>query len=76
MKIRQHKQAKLNWVLACTILCTTHVNAQKKFTIADCINYAFQNNPLLNATHEAKNAFFFFASHRTRPTSGLRNFLL
>src|SRR5947208_6309305 len=50
MKIRQHKQTKLNWVLACTILCTTHVNAQKKFTIADCINYAFANNPLLNAT--------------------------
>jgi outer membrane protein len=51
MKIRHYKQAKLSvWVLVYTILCAAHVNAQKKFTITDCINYAFENNPLLNAT--------------------------
>src|SRR5262245_36475192 len=50
MKIRNHNQAKLSsWVLVYTILCTVNVNAQKKFTLTDCINYAFEHNPLLNA---------------------------
>jgi outer membrane protein TolC len=51
MKIRHHKQAKLNvWVLVYTFLCATqYVNAQKNFTLNDCINYAFAHNPLLNA---------------------------
>src|SRR5205809_4277425 len=51
MKIRHHKQAKLSlWLLVYTVLCAAHVNAQKAFTLTDCINYAFEHNPLINAT--------------------------
>jgi outer membrane protein TolC len=31
------------------LLNSTHVKAQKTFTIDECINYAFEHNPLLNA---------------------------
>ncbi len=51
MKISRHKQAKLSvWLLAYIIICALQVNAQKSFTLTDCINYAFEHNPLLNAT--------------------------
>jgi len=44
------KKAKFS---LCVLLCFVfmlNVNAQKKFTITECINYAFEHNPLLNAT--------------------------
>jgi len=44
------KKAKFS---LCVLLCLVfmlNINAQKKFTITDCINYAFEHNPLLNAT--------------------------
>jgi len=51
MKTSRHKQARLSvWLLAYAILCTLHINAQKTFTLSDCLNYAFEHNPLLNAT--------------------------
>jgi len=43
------KKAKFS---LCVLLCFVfmlNINAQKKFTITDCINYAFEHNPLLNA---------------------------
>ena len=43
------KKAKFS---LCVLLCLVfmlNINAQKKFTITDCINYAFEHNPLLNA---------------------------
>jgi outer membrane protein len=49
MKICLHKKAKLS---LCVLIFLTYpeiVNAQKTFTITDCINYAFEHNPLLNA---------------------------
>ncbi|HEY6978915.1 MAG TPA: TolC family protein [Chitinophagaceae bacterium] len=54
MKVRNHKQAKLSlWLLVYMLMYAATVTAQKKFTLADCINYAFEHNPLLNA--EAKD---------------------
>lgn len=51
MKRRRHKQAKRSvWLLVLIIVCSTHIHAQKQFTLTDCINYAFEHNPLLNAT--------------------------
>ena len=50
MKICMCKKAKFS---LCVLLCLVfmlNINAQKKFTITDCINYAFEHNPLLNAT--------------------------
>lgn len=49
MKICMCKKAKFS---LCVLLCFVfmlNINAQKKFTITDCINYAFEHNPLLNA---------------------------
>ncbi len=37
------------WLLVSTLLTSTGVKAQKTFTLGDCINYAFQHNPLLAA---------------------------
>ena len=51
MKICRHKQARLSvWILVSMMLCAAHAPAQKKFTLSDCINYAFEHNPLINAT--------------------------
>src|SRR6478672_13791710 len=51
MKICHRKQATLSvWVFVSTMLCAAQINAQKTFTVTDCINYAFEHNPLLNAT--------------------------
>ena len=50
MKICMCKKAKFS---LCVLLCLVfmlNINAQRKFTITDCINYAFEHNPLLNAT--------------------------
>lgn len=50
MKICNQKHAKLSlWLLVYALLCLAKVNAQKGFTISQCINYAFEHNPLLNA---------------------------
>jgi len=50
MKIRNYKQAKLSlWLLVYTLMHAANVNAQKNFTITECIGYAFEHNPLLNA---------------------------
>jgi len=50
MKICHRKKATFSlWVFVSMMLCAAHVNAQKKFTVTDCINYAFEHNPLLNA---------------------------
>ncbi|WP_160290242.1 MFS transporter [Flavihumibacter solisilvae] len=44
------KLAKLSiWLLVCACFDTTNIKAQKTFTLAECINYAFEHNPLLNA---------------------------
>jgi outer membrane protein len=37
------------WLLAFTFFNTTYIKAQKTFTLADCVNYSFQHNPLLVA---------------------------
>jgi len=37
------------WLLAYSLLFVTNIKAQKTFTLDDCINYAFEHNPLLNA---------------------------
>ena len=50
MKIRNYKQAKLSlWLLVYTLMHAANVNAQKIFTLVECISYAFEHNPLLNA---------------------------
>ena len=50
MKIRDHKQAKLSlWLLVYMLMHAANINAQKNFTLAECISYAFEHNPLLNA---------------------------
>jgi outer membrane protein TolC len=42
--------AKLSWWLFAYIFFNaTNINAQKTFTIDECINYAFEHNPLFNA---------------------------
>jgi outer membrane protein len=42
--------AKLSlWLLVCIFCNTTNIKAQKSFTLADCIHYAFEHNPLVNA---------------------------
>ena len=37
------------WLLIFFIFDATIIKAQKTFTLADCVNYAYRNNPLLNA---------------------------
>ena len=37
------------WLLIYSFLVTTNIKAQKKFTLSECINYAFEHNPLFNA---------------------------
>jgi len=50
MKSCNLKLSRLSlWLLVFTFF-TAGIKAQKAFTIADCINYAFEHNPLLNAT--------------------------
>ena len=36
------------WLVVAVLLCHASIHAQKTFTITDCINYAFEHNPLLN----------------------------
>jgi outer membrane protein len=50
MKNCQLNLAKYSlWLLVCMFLFATHGKAQRKFTLAECIAYAFQHNPLLTA---------------------------
>ena len=50
MKNCNPKLAKFSlWMLAYILLGSTNIKAQRTFTIAECINYAFEHNPLLNA---------------------------
>jgi outer membrane protein len=37
------------WLILCVFLDTDQIDAQKTFSIDECINYAFQHNPLLSA---------------------------
>src|SRR5436190_18779134 len=37
------------WLLIFFIFDATIIKAQKTFTLAECVNYAYRNNPLLNA---------------------------
>jgi hypothetical protein len=49
MNNRNRGLSKLSlWLLVFAFFDTTNINAQKKFTIADCIDYAFKNNPLVD----------------------------
>ena len=49
MKNCNPKLCKLGlWLLVFTMFDTTGIKAQKTFTIAECIFYAFQHNPLVN----------------------------
>lgn len=49
MKNWKHKLTKFNfWIFVLGIASATHLEAQKPFTIIDCINYAFDHNPLVN----------------------------
>src|SRR4051794_3166374 len=48
MKVCIYKKAKLS--LCVLLFFALNVSAQNKFTITDCINYAFEHNPLLIAT--------------------------
>ena len=42
--------AKLSlWLVVSAFCNTTNIKAQKSFTLAECINYAFEHNPLVNA---------------------------
>jgi outer membrane protein len=38
------------WLLGLSFVHTTNINAQKTFTNTDCINYAFEHNPLLQVS--------------------------
>jgi outer membrane protein len=50
MKNCNLKLVKLSlWLLVYIFITTTKIKAQKTFTIVECINYAFEHNPLLNA---------------------------
>jgi len=49
MNNRNRGLSKLSlWLLVFAFFDTTNMIAQKKFTIADCIDYAFKNNPLVD----------------------------
>jgi outer membrane protein TolC len=37
------------WLVVCGFLHTTSAKAQKTFTILECVDYAFEHNPLLSA---------------------------
>ena len=37
------------WLTVCIFFAATDIKAQKAFTIAECIDYAFEHNPLLSA---------------------------
>jgi len=50
MKNCNLKLAKISlWLLAYICFDATNLKAQKTFTLAECIRYAFEHNPLLNA---------------------------
>lgn len=38
------------WLLLCCLFGTTNLKAQKAFTLNDCVNYAFEHNPLLQVS--------------------------
>jgi outer membrane protein len=50
MKTCNRKQVRLSsLLLLCILLYAANTYAQKTFTVSDCVNYAFEHNPLLNA---------------------------